>query len=401
MGAGASKKVNFNLPIQLVLIVLICLFFGKHINDDVKSFLYATSLSIKEVLIFFLPYIIFAYILSCIISFQDGKGSFVFVLLLLILVCLSNFLSTLVAYVASNVTIEKINALKKIKHMTTGSLKPMWSFSLPKLVSNDFALFSGLILGCIFSFKQVNSVNRITSYLRFAADYFLNKLFIPLVPIFILGFILKLEEDGIFSKILRSYGPIFLLIFSVQLIYLIFLYAVGSKTKFKVWKTYIRNMIPAAVTAFSTMSSAATIPVNIKATEQNTKDPALTKAVIPATVSIHLVGDSIGIPIMAMAILATFNMPFPDMTTYLIFAVYFVLAKFAVAAVPGGGIIVMLPVMQQYLGFTPEMLSLITAIYIMLDPIVTMVNVLGNGAFAIIFTKIFKKVRGEAPKQVL
>ena len=42
----------------------------------------------------------------------------------------------------------------------------------------------------------------------------------------------------------------------------------------------------------------------------------------------------------------------------------------------------MLPILEQYLGFNAEMLSLITALYILFDPIITSVNILGNGAFA-------------------
>ena len=73
------------------------------------------------------------------------------------------------------------------------------------------------------------------------------------------------------------------------------------------------------------------------------------------------------------------------------FACYFVLAKFAVAAVPGGGIIVMAPILAKQLGFTAEMVSLITALYIMLDCVTTAINVMGNGAFAVIMRNLFVK----------
>jgi Na+/H+-dicarboxylate symporter len=48
----------------------------------------------------------------------------------------------------------------------------------------------------------------------------------------------------------------------------------------------------------------------------------------------------------------------------------------------------MLPILEKYLGFNADMLGLITAIYIMFDPIITGCNVAGNGSFAIIFDKI-------------
>jgi Na+/H+-dicarboxylate symporter len=99
-------------------------------------------------------------------------------------------------------------------------------------------------------------------------------------------------------------------------------------------------------------------------------------------VNIHLIGDCFAIPIFAFAIMKSFGIAEPAFASYLIFAGYFVMAKFSVAAVPGGGILVMLPILETYLGFNGEMLSLITALYILFDPLITSANVLGNGGFA-------------------
>jgi Na+/H+-dicarboxylate symporter len=74
----------------------------------------------------------------------------------------------------------------------------------------------------------------------------------------------------------------------------------------------------------------------------------------------------------------------PSFFVYGVFALYFVLAKFSVAAIPGGGILVMLPILEKYLGFNAEMMSLITALYILFDPVITCANVMGNGAFSMI-----------------
>ena len=144
----------------------------------------------------------------------------------------------------------------------------------------------------------------------------------------------------------------------------------------------IKNMLPAALSGFSTMSSAASMPLTLIGTERNAKNKDMVHTVVPATVNIHLIGDCIAIPCFAFAILKNYGLTQPHLFTYLIFTGYFVLAKFSVAAIPGGGIIVMLPILERYLGFNSEMLSLITALYILFDPVITSTNVLGNGAFA-------------------
>jgi Na+/H+-dicarboxylate symporter len=69
-----------------------------------------------------------------------------------------------------------------------------------------------------------------------------------------------------------------------------------------------------------------------------------------------------------------------------------VAAQFAIAAVPGGGILVMLPLLETHLGFSGEMSALITALYILFDPAVTIMNVLGNSALVIFISKLFAKL---------
>ncbi len=78
---------------------------------------------------------------------------------------------------------------------------------------------------------------------------------------------------------------------------------------------------------------------------------------------------------------------------YVTFLLYFLLFKFAIVAVPAGGIMVMLPILEKYLKFSPEMLSLITALYIVFDPIITSANVMGNGAFTMMFAKLYDKLK--------
>jgi len=135
------------------------------------------------------------------------------------------------------------------------------------------------------------------------------------------------------------------------------------------------------------MSSAATMPLTIAAAEKNTHRPDAARVIIPATLSIHLIGDALCLPILAMLVMVSFGHALPSMIEFMTFAAYMVLAKFAVAAVPGGGIIVMLPLLESYLTFTPEMSALILTLYMLFDPLITATNVSGNGAFAIFLSR--------------
>jgi Na+/H+-dicarboxylate symporter len=218
------------------------------------------------------------------------------------------------------------------------------------------------------------------------------KILIPIMPLFIIGTAIKLQYDGVLKVIFTKYLAVFcafiISAYGILFIQYLFLsgFNIGRFTK------SLKNVLPAVITGFGSMSSAAALPLSIEAAKNNAihnKDTA--RMVVPATVNVHLVGDCFFIPMVALAIMFSFGMQMPSVCNYLVFTGYFVLAKFAVAAIPGGGILVMLPILQEYLGFTSDMLGLITAIYILFDPVITACNVFGNGAIAMVFDRLVAK----------
>lgn len=405
--AFTLNPFRLKLPIKLILLITGVLLFGNYLSLDVKQFCFAISLSLKVILEFLLPVIIFSYLSSCILSFK--KGVLTFVVVLLSTVFISNFLGTLVGYGSSLLVLEKINTATNVGGGAEVSevLTPMWSFSLPNLLSNDWALYLGLISGLGFSFlrsfaesqnvrsllKISNGFEKFANYLKRASAFFLIRIFIPLVPFFILGFIINLQHAGTLGQIITSYAPIFLFTVSVQILYMLILFAIAAKFNFNLWFVYLRNTIPAVIAGFSTMSSAAAMPLTLLAAEKNTGNPNMARVLIPATVNIHMIGNAMTVPIMAMAFLLTFGVPFPSFESFIFFGLSFALAQFAVAAVPGGGILIMIPLMEKYLGFTPEMASVITALYVLFDAPLTATNIMGNSVYAIFLNKIFAKLK--------
>ena len=378
-------------PLLLLAVLFFSLFFGGLLPTEWKSVAYGVSLTIKEVLIFVLPTLIFSYVFSSMVNLQ--RRAMHFVLLVVPLVCLSNFTSTWLAYFCGSLFIPNEIAVTGFMDSDANLLAP-WQLKLPQLVSNDLALFFGMIMGIASAFKVPNSAKRWSQNLLAFSNGVLNRFFVPIMPIFILGFTLKLEHDQVLKALCQNYLTIFLMIFGTAFGYILLVYGALSRLRLKIWWQYLSNMWPAALAGFSTMSSAAAMPLTLHAAEKNTQRPDISGPVIPATVNIHLVGDCFAIPIFALAILLSFGHGFPDIQSYAAFVFYFVLAKFAVAGVPGGGILVMLPVLQQHLGFSSEMLSLITVLYIIFDPVVTAANVFGNGAFVIFFSNVFEHLKG-------
>ncbi|MEN8236253.1 MAG: cation:dicarboxylase symporter family transporter [Pseudomonadota bacterium] len=387
-----SQIAKVKLPLILLAEVIFCLTLGDLVPENIKAFLYSLSLAMKDILLFVLPAIIFSFVVSSLSDLKQGALSFV--ILLFSMICLSNFTSTCLSGFLGSLVFNNLAIIPNVQTSAV-ELQPLWQLALPKLIPNEAALGAGLVLGLAFSFVAWKPGRNLAQASQRFSIAVLNKVFIPVIPIFLVGFLLKLQHDQLLALICKNYLSIFLMISVFLVVYLVLTYGFASNFHLKKWGASLRNMLPAALAGFSSMSSAAAMPLTILGSEQNCDNKSLARGVVPITTNIHLVGDCIGIPIMALAILLSFGGTLPSASEYIVFAGFFVLAKFAVAAVPGGGILVMLPILEQHLGFSGEMLSLITMLYMMFDPVLTSSNVMGNGGFAMVIAKIVsgKRVR--------
>jgi len=384
------------MPFLLLFLIVGLIAVEPLLPNSYKALFYGLSISVKSLILLLLPFIIFGLLFKT--AVQLATHSTKILALLLILVCGSNFISTFIShYVGSFVYLFDFTiALPPTLH----ELSPSFDWQFPCLIANDHAMLAGMLLGILGAFCFPKISQKLAVYCEQTIQKLLA-IVMYVLPIFITGFMLKLISDGNLTLIIKQYAYVLASIFLAFVVYLSLLYTIASGFKWRATLQALKNMLPAALTGFSTMSSAAAMPMTLVATQKNVSHPLIARATVPATVNIHLVGDCFAIPILAYAILKSHGMAEPMLWNYLIFAGYFVIAKFSVAAVPGGGILVMLPILSQYLGFDGAMLSLITALYVLFDPFITAANVLGNGAFAMLFDKIqsgFLKKKAKLPE---
>lgn len=377
------------MPFILMAVIGVILVSAPFMPLELRQGLYALSLTIKSAIVLVLPLIIFGLLFKAAVMLS-GHATRV-IGLILVLVCASNFFSTFLSHYVG-MWIYGFN-LSMIVPEDAAGLVPLWNFDLPSLIANDKAMFAGILLGILASKFYPVQAEAFAEKLEWGINKILRGV-LYVIPIFVAGFVVKMQDDGAIGTIVKDYTAIFGVIACAQFAYILLAYFVLSKGRFGEFLKSIKNMLPAAISGFSTMSSAASMPLTILGAERNAKNPELAGSVIPATVNIHLIGDCFAIPILAYAVLKSYGMPDPSLGVYLVFAFYFVLAKFSVAAIPGGGIIVMLPILEGHLGFNSDMLSLITALYILFDPVITCANVFGNGAFAKMIDRCAPRVTG-------
>ena len=373
------------MPFILLAMIILAAITHPWLPLSVMSVLYAMSLSLKAVIVFALPFLVFGLLFKT--AVQLAKKASKMILFLFAAICISNFISTLLSYGVGQL-VYRLD-ISMVLPQETASLLPAWQFFLPKWIGNDVAMFSGLSLGILLGWLRPAFSEKVAGYLERAIALFL-KGFLGIIPIFILGFVIKMIHDKVMLHILRNYALIFTLIACAVFSYIALLYLIANRWQRKAFVSSLKNMLPSAMAGFGSMSSAASMPLTIIGAEKNAQNPDVARSVISATVNIHLLGDCFAIPIFAFAVLKNFGIAEPSFAVYLTFVAYFVLAKFSVAAVPGGGILVMLPILENVFGFDAGMLSLITALYILFDPVITCANIFGNGGFAMIIDRLQK-----------
>ena len=384
--------IKTNLSIQFLVLLILSSVFGSYLPEIVIRFFYTISLIIRDILFFLLPMITFCCLFSCFSNIKNNN-TIKIMGFLLVIVFASNYFSTILAFIIGSCIFIEFNKdnfgiLKDI-----GELLPLWEFKITPWVANDVALLVGLGLGYLSSFSRVSFLIKIHNQSGKLVTWFLTKLFVPILSLFALGFILKIQCSNTFISSMHSYISLMGVIALTYAFYILFLFAIAANFNFKSWVFYLKNVVPVMFTALSTMSSLITMPVTLRAAEKNTNNENFMRLVIPATVNVHTIGLAIGIPLIALTILTDFGHAHPSFMAYSKFALFFVLAQFAIAAVPGSGILIMVPLLEKYLGFTSEMSALIVALYILFDPIETVANTLGNSAFAIILHNLTTRLK--------
>ena len=147
------------------------------------------------------------------------------------------------------------------------------------------------------------------------------------------------------------------------------------------YKNFFKAIFPAQMLAFSTSSSAATLPLTMKRVKKNLNvSEEVTSFVCPLGATINMDGTSIHQAISAVFIAQAFGQ---DLTIadQLVIIVTATLSSIGAAAVPGAGLI-MLVIVLGAVGIDPQGLALIIAIDRPLDMCRTIVNVTGDATVA-------------------
>ena len=186
------------------------------------------------------------------------------------------------------------------------------------------------------------------------------------------------------------------LVIGLFLMGLFYLLLVRIFVKFKP-KKFIEGIAPAQLLAFSTSSSAATLPVTMERVEEHLGvDEEVASFVLPIGATINMDGTSLYQAVAAVFIAQAFGMDL-SVGTQLGIIMTATLASIGAAAVPGAGMVMLVIVLGQA-GIPEAGLALIFAIDRPLDMCRTVVNITGDASVSMMVAKSVGKL-SKHPKE--
>lgn len=186
------------------------------------------------------------------------------------------------------------------------------------------------------------------------------------------------DDLGTILRLLQALGFYSLVVIMGLLLHVVFVY--GFIIRFftpHTLKKFFTGIAPAQLVAFSTSSSAATLPVSFECVEENLGvKKEVSSFVLPIGATINLDGTALYQGVAAVFIAQVLGIPL-DFTAQLTIVLTALLASIGAAPVPGAGLI-MLVIVLEAIGVPSAGVALILGVDRILDMVRTATNVTGD-----------------------
>lgn len=260
------------------------------------------------------------------------------------------------------------------------------------MASNEFlsVIFFAIIVGIFIGKVENKYQSTLTNFFNAFFELFMKMtmLIIKLAPFGIFGLIVKVvaEQDD-FGNMLVKLGTFMLTVIAAILIHALITLPlltrfIGKAKPFK----HFNNVKTTVITAFSTASSAAALPLNMKETnEKSGVSHKITNFTLPIGATVNMDGTAIYIAAVVMFIAQAkgVDMHLKEQILILITAV---LSSIGTAAVPMASLVI-ITIILEVLGLPIEMMALILPVDRILDMFRTATNVWSDSCGAVIISK--------------
>ena len=381
------------LPFQLLVTIVFAALCAPFLPQAFLDVGYTAGVLFKDLLMIFIPFVVWGYLMSALVAFD--KKSLLLAVGLVFLTTISSLLTAITAYGFSLATFSQFHFAESIAQngpkLGEQGIKALWLLPFHSPLTPSVAIMLALALGFLSIFAEINPLKNFAITLRDHSTRILKAYFLPFLPLYVFAVLIKIQSQGSLSFFLTQYSKVFFVLYTTLFVLLTgFLFLISQYSIKKVGHT-LKTLFKPAMTAFTTMSGVAAMPFLVASITKHTKNKPYAEFTVPLATNIHTFGDGFIITVTALSLLYMTHAPLPSAGNGLTFIACYCLARFFNACVPGGGILVMAPFIEHYLGLSPELIGLLTTLYVLQDPLISMINTVGNGILCILIYPLFKK----------
>lgn len=383
---------NFSLIKRIFLALILGIGLGLICKSSNVTFpvriLSTFSTLFGSFLSFVIPLIIIAFIVPGIATL--GKNSGKVLLGTTILAYLSTIIAGTIAYFLGSALLPKLITNANLASESGLNVDPYFTIDIPPILNIMSALVFAFIFGIGLSKFKNSSLLKGFDEFSTIVSMIITNILIPLVPVYIGAIFAKLSLTGEIFTTLKSFATVYVLLFSLQICYLICQYSIAGALRRENPFKLLKAMIPAYLTAVGTQSSAATIPVTLGCAKENNVSDEVANLVVPLCATIHLAGETITLVLTSIGVMLMKGQ-FPTFGLMMPFIFMLGVTMVAAPGVPGGGVMAALGLLEGMLGFGDLEKPIMIALHSAQDSFGTATNVTGDGALALIVDYFVQK----------
>lgn len=390
-----SKKRIGLLP-KLGIGIVAGILLGLFVPEQVMAVLHTIKAILGSIIFFTVPLVIFGFIAPAICGLKNNAGKMLgsFLGLSYLSAVGASIFSALAGY-ALIPFLHVPNIVSELTEIPSTAFRLDIQPLMPVMTALIMAIFTGISV----LWTKAETVEKVLIEFQKMVLEIVNRIVVPLLPLFIAATFSELAYSGSLTKQLPVFLKVIVIVLVGHFIWLTVLYLIGGAVSKKNPLSVIKHYGAAYTTAVGTMSSAATLPVALNCAHKSDALPSeIVDFAIPLGATTHLCGSVLTETFFCMIISQMLYGTIPSIGTMLLFSFLFGIFAVGAPGVPGGTVLASLGLVLSVLNFDSTGTGLLIAIFALQDSFGTACNVTGDGALALILRGLFYKPDGTPKK---
>ncbi len=385
----STNKKGMSLPLKLLIGIAVGIICGLFLPEKAMVVVVTFKYVINQLIMFCVPLIVIGFIAPSITKM--GSNATKMLLVAVIAAYVSTVLATAMSMIAGYILVPHLpiaSTMEGLKELP----EVAFQLDIPQIMPVMSALVFSVLVGLAAVWTGAKTVTVLLQEFQNIVLSVVQKIVIPILPVFIALTFCGLSYDGTITKQFPAFLLAIVIVMIGHYIWMTVLYGFAGAYSGRNALEVVKHYGPAYLTAVGTMSSAATLAVALDcARKSSVLRSDMVEFGIPLFANIHLCGSALTETFFVMIVSKVLYGELPNPGSMILFIL--LLGIFAIGApgVPGGTVMASLGLITGVLGFNADGTALMLAIFALQDSFGTACNVTGDGALTLILTGYAEK----------